>query len=113
MTEKLRVQSVDELCSYLSLLLDDDSCDKSDSIVGRTFDLKSAYKQFGVDAFHAENCGIAVKQPGGGVKTFFVRALFGATGSVAAFLRIAACSIAFIGLHALDIILYDCMDKFL
>ena len=110
LTEKLRVQSVDELCSYLSLLLDDDSCDKSDPIVGRTFDLKSAYKQFGVDAFHAENCGIAVKQPGGGVKTFFVRALpFGATGSVATFLRIAAC-IAFIGLHALDIIWTNFFD---
>ena len=114
LTEKLRVQSVDELCSYLSLLLDDDLCDKSDSVVGRAFDLKSAYKQFGVDAFHAENCGIAVKQPGGGVKTFFVRALpFGATatGSVAAFLRIAAC-IAFIGLHALDIIWTNFFDDY-
>ena len=112
LTEKLRVQSVDELCSYLSMLLDDDSCDKSDPMVGRTFDLKSAYKQFGVDAFHAKKCSIDVKKPGGGVKTFFVRALpFGATGSVAAFLRIAA-SIAFIGLYALDIIWTNFFDDY-
>ena len=51
-----------------------------------------------MDAFHASNCGRAVKKPGGGVQTFFVKALpFGATGSVAAFLRVAA-GVAFIGL---------------
>ena len=56
-----------------------------------------------MDAFHASNCGRAVKKPGGGVQTFFVKALpFGATGSVAAFLRVAA-SVPFIGLRALDI----------
>ena len=72
-------------------------------LVGRTFDSKSPCKQFGVDAFHASNCGRAVKKPGGGVQTFFVKALpFGATGSVAAFLRVAA-SVPFIGLRALDI----------
>lgn len=56
LTEKPRAQSVDELCSYLAILLDDDTCNKQNPIVGRTFDLKSAYKQFGADAFHAENC---------------------------------------------------------
>lgn len=112
LTEKLRVQSVDELCSYLAILLDDDRCDRQAPIVGRTFDLKAAYKQFGVDAYHAKNCGIAVKQPAGGVKTFLVRALpFGATGSVAGFLRIAA-SLTYIGLYGLDVIWTNFFDDY-
>ena len=48
LTEKLRVQLVDELCSYLFMLVDNDAFEKGDSIVGRTFDLKSAYEQFEV-----------------------------------------------------------------
>ena len=59
--------------------------------------MKSAYKQFGVDAAHAERLRIAVKRPGGGIGYFKVLALsFRATGSVAAFLRISA-AVAYVG----------------
>lgn len=72
-------------------------------LLGRTFDLKSAYKQFGVDKEHAERLRIAVKRPGGGVAFFKVLALpFGATGSVAAFLRISS-AIAYVGTKGLEI----------
>lgn len=53
---------------------------------GRTYELKSACKQFGVDPWHAERLKIAVKKPGGGVGFFSALALaFGATGSVTSF----------------------------
>ena len=65
--------------------------------------MKSAYKQFGVDAAHAERLRIAVKRPGGGIGYFKVLALpFGATGSVAAFLRISA-AVAYVGTKGLSI----------
>ena len=76
---------------------------KGNGLLGRTFDLKSAYKQFGVDVPHSEKLRIAVKKPGGGVAFFKVLALpFGATGSVSAFLRISS-AIAFIGSKGLCI----------
>ena len=101
--EKLRVQSIDELCSYLAYILD--HCDEPAALelVGRTFDLKQAYRQFGVDPYHHELLKIAVRKPGGSYQLFRVGALpFGAVGSVTAFLRISNC-ISFIASKALDI----------
>ena len=98
LTEKLRVQAVDELASFLALLLNHPEHSSMPEIVGRTYDLKSAYKQFGVDEFHHKHCRIGVRSPGGAVSQFSVGALpFGATGSVASFLRIAA-SVSFIAM---------------
>ena len=112
LTEKLRVQSVDELSSYLALIMNSPGFSSSLKLVGRTYDLKSAYKQFGVDTYHASHCRVGVKQPGGGVARFAVHALpFGATGSVAAFLRIAA-SISYIAIVGLEIILTNFFDDF-
>ena len=55
---------------------------------------------------------MGVKCPGGGVKKFSVNALpFGATGSVAAFLRIAA-SVSYIATVGLEIILTNFFDDF-
>lgn len=102
MTEKLRVDAIDEIVAGLSVLLDSkDFGARSKGLLGRTFDLKSAYKQFGVDSAHAEKLRIAVKKPIAGVAYFKVLALpFGATGSVAAFLRISS-AIAFVGTKGL------------
>ena len=95
--EKLRVQSVDELCSFLALMMDSANESSFPSLVGRTYDLKSAYKQFGVDQWFAERLKIAVKKPGGGVGIFAALALpFGASGSVSSFLRVSS-SLTFIG----------------
>ena len=104
MTEKLRVDSIDEIVAGISVLMDTDGFGaRATGLLGRTFDLKSAYKQFGVDAAHAERLRIAVKKPGGGIGYFKVLALpFGATGSVAAFLRISA-AIAYVGTKGLSI----------
>ena len=77
--EKLRVQAVDELCAYLASMLDDTSHADLPGLVGRTYDLRSAYKQFGTDPWHADRLRIAVKKPAGGYGVFSALALpFGA-----------------------------------
>ncbi len=55
LTEKLRVQSVDKLSLYLALLMNDPGFSSQLQVVGRTYDLKAAYKQFGVDKFHSDH----------------------------------------------------------
>ena len=45
---ELRVQAVDKLCSYLAYMLDNSDNGYMPKLTGRTYDLKSAYKQFGV-----------------------------------------------------------------
>ena len=110
--EKLRVQAVDELCSYLAYMLDHSNNGYMPKLTGRTYDLKSAYKQFGVDPWHADRLRIAVKRPTGGVGFFSVVALpFGATGSVSSFLRISA-SLTFIGVTALQILWTNFFDDY-
>ena len=100
--ERLRVESIDEVATVLALgmkVLKDSGVRKS--VSGRTFDLKSAYKQFGVCVEDMNRLKIAVKKPEGGVAYFNVLALpFGATGSVAAFLRVSS-ALAHIGVHGL------------
>lgn len=76
MAEKGRVYAIDEIITGISVLLDsNDFRVKCKGFLGRTFDLKSTYKQFGVDADHADKLGIAVERPGGRVASFKVLAL--------------------------------------
>ncbi len=97
--EKLRVHCVDVLTAFVATLMDRPDLPDGFSLLGRTFDLKSAYKQFAVDVFHADFLKVAVKGPGSSYGVFDVLALpFGATGSVSGFLRISA-AVHFIGLH--------------
>ena len=104
MKERLRVQSVDELAACLAIYMEHAQSESRLSLVGRTFDLKSAYKQFGVDANHADRLKVAVKGPEGKPCLFNVLALpFGAVGSVASFLRISA-AIAFVGTLGLRVL---------
>eukprot|EP00435_Cladocopium_sp_Y103_P049576 s2642_g15.t1 len=110
--EKLRVQSVDELCSYIAYMMDNTKESIFPSLVGRTFDLKHAYRQFGVDEYHHDLLKIAVKKPGSTYELFNVGALpFGAVGSVSAFLRISSC-LSFIGTGGLSIIWTAFFDDF-
>ena len=84
--EKLRVQSINELCSYIAFMMDATLKPSELKLTGRTFDLKHAYRQLGVDSYHHELLKIAVKKPGGAYELFKVGALpFGAVGSVTAF----------------------------
>lgn len=46
--EKLRVHTIDQLAAYLSWLCTSMGTEINDEVVGRTYDLRSAYKQFGV-----------------------------------------------------------------
>ena len=104
MRERLRVQAVDELCAYLATLLDDHQPGELPKMKGRTFDLRSAYKQFGVDQWHSDFLQVCVKNPAGGHGLFGATALpFGATGSVTSFLRVSN-AIAHIGHVGLDIV---------
>ena len=110
--EKLRVQAVDELCSYLAVMLDLTAGGALPPLTGRTYDLKSAYKQFGVDQWHADRLKIAVRRPGGGVGIFAALALpFGASGSVSSFLRVAA-SLTYIGVVALQVLWTSFFDDY-
>lgn len=102
--ERLRVQAVDELCAYLATLLDNHQPCDIPKLNGRTFDLRSAYKQFGVDEWHSNFLQICVRNPDGGHGLFNVNALpFGATGSVTSFLRVSN-ALAHIGHFGLDLI---------
>ena len=97
--EKLRVHCIDILTAFVATIMDDPSLAEDFVLVGRTFDLKSAYKQFGVDEFNSKFLKVAVKKPKSTYGVFDVLALpFGSTGSVSAFLRISA-ALHFIGLH--------------
>eukprot|EP00435_Cladocopium_sp_Y103_P039415 s2955_g10.t1 len=110
--EKLRVQAVDELCAYLASMLDSSGDASFPRLVGRTYDLRSAYKQFGTDPWHSDRLRIAVKRPSGGCGVFRALALpFGASGSVVHFLRISA-SLTFIGVAALMLVWTSFFDDF-
>ena len=113
--EKLRVETIDEMVACLLIALDVDDGGSSKTpcqLVGRCFDLKSAYKQFGVDSHHVDLLKIVLKSAPGEVNFYDVLALpFGATGSVAAFLRLAA-SIAYIGVKGLHLVWTVFFDDF-
>ena len=102
--ERMRVQAVDGLCAYLAYLLDTTAEAEAPKLKGRIFDMKSAYKQYGVDEWHSDFLHICVRNPAGGHGLLKVTALpFGATGSVNSFLRVSN-ALAYIGCHGLDIV---------
>ena len=99
--ERLRVESVEDLTAALMVGLGEPTRSTQRNLHGRTYDLKSAYKQFGVNAECAETMKICLKHPDGQPCFYDVLALpFGATASVGAFLRLSA-SVAYIGVKAL------------
>ena len=89
--ERLKIFGIDDIAAMLAYSLD--SCHQSThpQLVGKTIDLKSAYKQFGICAEDRTRIRVATSEAN--TKNFLlllVNALpFGATGSVAAFLRIS------------------------
>ena len=80
-------------------------------LVGRCYDLKSAYKQFAVHGSDRDHLHMAVRSPvGSAIRLIGFNALpFGAIGSVAGFLRVSL-AVWFVGLVALDLgwtVFYD------
>ena len=88
--EKFCLHTIDKLASMMAYAFDVVKGPMPEC-VGRTFDLKSAYKQYGVCAEDRARFRIAVNRPGHSSPAILgVNALpFGGVGSVAAFLRIS------------------------
>ena len=109
--ERLEVEPVDSVLAMAVQAMGEDP--GSRSIVGRTYDLVSAYKQFGVCPSDVETLRIAVKVPGKReFRLYKVLALpFGAVASVAAFLRIAR-SIVHIAREGLRVPITSFFDDF-
>ena len=102
--EKLRVHSIDILLNMVVCAFKSHEGSSFPECVGRTFDLKSAYRQFGIDEESRRLLRIIVNNAETGEPvTLGVNTLpFGAVGSVAGFLRISV-AVWFIGLAALKI----------
>ena len=109
--EKLRVHAIDQLAAYLSWLCTDLSDDIDDDIVGRTYDLRSAYKQFGVSVETRDLLRLLVWDSDQHKPCLLgINALpFGASGSVSAFLRIsmALWYVGTVGLKLYWTVFYD------
>ena len=91
LSEKFQLHSIDQMASMIAhsfTVLDRGNHPK---ILGRTYDLRSAYKQFPISERDRDLLRIAVNRPGASSPSIFgVNALpFGAVGSVAGFLRIS------------------------
>ena len=101
--EKFTLHSIDQMCSMIDHSLELASGTHC-PILGRTYDLKSAYKQFGLCVADRELVRIAVNKPGQEEPVLVgLNALpFGAIGSVAGFLRISF-AIWWIGVFGLGI----------
>ena len=110
--EKFKFHSIDQLCSMLchSLSLSDD---QHGPVLGRTYDLKSAYKQFGLCSQDRDKLRIAVNRPGSTSPTLVgLNALpFGAIGSVAGFLRVSF-AVWWIGIFGLGLAWTSYFDDF-
>ncbi|CAE7781121.1 kptA, partial [Symbiodinium sp. CCMP2592] len=88
--EKFVVQAIDRMAATLSYAIDI-STEGGAPLCGRTYDLKSAYKQFPVSCADRDILRMFVNRPGQAEPSSVgLNALpFGAIGSVAAFLRIS------------------------
>ena len=90
LTEAFQLRTADRLASML-LKATSLSTGATPASSGRVFDLKSAYKQFGVSEADRNLVRIAMNEPGKSSPRFLgINALpFGAVGSVAGFLRVS------------------------
>ena len=89
--ERLKIFGIDDIAATLAYSMDSCCQEKHPRMLGKTIDLKSAYKQFGICS--DDRARIRVATSSADTNDFIllmVNALpFGATGSVAAFLRIS------------------------
>ena len=89
--ERLKIFGIDDIAAMLAYSMDSCRQDAHPQLMGKTIDLKSAYKQFGICS--EDRTRIRVATSSADTNDFIllmVNALpFGATGSAAAFLRIS------------------------
>ena len=102
-TEKLQIDSIDELAAMIKGWMQSDG--KGLELVGRTYDLRKAYRQIGIRGDHLHTSWFCVWCPSEGrVKYFHPDSMpFGATASVSAFLRISV-ALKLIGLYHCSIL---------
>ena len=112
-SERLRVHSVDEMAAYIAWCLTHLTAESMEEVVGKTYDLKNAYKQYGVCASDRESLRLAVWNPKERAVNFIgINALpFGAIGSVSAFLRISM-AVWFLGVRGLRLCWTSFFDDF-
>ena len=99
--EKYKVHAIDETAAFLTWMVTHaQERGLRESISGRTYDMKHAYKQFGISCEDRELVRLAVRDPvEHQVALFGVNSLpFGATGSVGGFLRISF-AVWYIGMY--------------
>ena len=104
--EKYRVHAMDECAAFLAYMVDFTQKGRGHGgISGRTYDLKHAYKQYGISEPDRSMIRLAVKNADtGGISLFGVNSLpFGASGSVGGFLRISM-AIWFLGMSLFRIV---------
>ena len=101
-TERLRIHAVDEMAAYMAWCLSNLPAGALREVVGKTYDLKNAYKQYGVHPEDRNNLRLAVWNPDAKqVQYLGINALpFGAIGSVNAFLRISM-AVWFLGIFGM------------
>ena len=89
--EKMKVHSVDEMAAYICWCMSHLGPGAMKQVVGKTYDLKNAYKQYGIRSQDRELLRLAVWDAcAKKVRLMGANALpFGAVGSVGAFLRIS------------------------
>ena len=102
--EKLKLHSVDELSAYISWTMSNIKGFSTEDWVGKTYDLTSAYKQFGVSVADRDILRILTMNAETGEPTLLgTNSLpFGATGSVSSFLRVSV-ALWYIGVRALGL----------
>ena len=104
--EKYRVHAMDECAAFLAYMVDWRRKEQfTDGLSGRTYDLKHAYKQYGILESDRRVLRLAVRNlETKGVSFFGINSLpFGASGSVGGFLRISM-AIWYLGLVLLRLI---------
>ena len=101
-SEKLRIHAIDEMAAYIAWCLTTLGKNSMDQVVGKTYDLRNTYKQFGIAETDRSLLRIAVWNPHERKVQFLgLNALpFGAVGSVSSFLRISM-AIWYIGVRGL------------
>ena len=107
------LHTIDKLAAMAVQALGDASEEGLAVWVGRTFDLRSAYKQYGIHPSDRQRLRVGVNQPGCKRPVLLgVNSLpFGATGSVSAFLRVAM-AVWRVGLVLLKLVWSSFFDDF-
>ena len=91
MNERLKIFGIDDIAALLAYSLGSNGDKHHPRMLGKTIDLRSAYKQFGICSADRERIRVATSEPSASELVLLsVNSLpFGPTGSVAAFLRVS------------------------